>query len=84
MTGPQAVACLTTGATAGVLLLGLGTLRAALRARRQEPLVAPVNRDVTAQERRPAPPPPENPMRDTLIVAVPLGWDAQPRKEYEL
>ena len=24
----------------------------------------------------------ENPMRDTQIVAVPLGWDGQPRKEY--
>ena len=24
-----------------------------------------------------------NPMTDTLVVARPLGWDAQPRKEYE-
>src|SRR5689334_5748446 len=25
-----------------------------------------------------------NPMRETLIVARPLGWDGQPRKEYDL
>jgi hypothetical protein len=27
--------------------------------------------------------PPENPMRDTLIVARPLWWDTTERKEYE-
>ena len=34
---------------------------------------------------RPVPPldTPENPMRDTLIVARPLWWDTTERKEYE-
>jgi hypothetical protein len=60
---------------------------------RREPQPAPPRRnyDVLApaprsQATRPVPPvvaPPENPMRDTLIVARPLWWDATERKEYE-
>jgi hypothetical protein len=51
--------------------------------RRNYDVLAPAPRSQATRLTPPVVAPPENPMRDTLIVARPLWWDTTERKEYE-